>query len=130
MKLKLLIFLSLIFGSVSAQNLEWAVKIDGSLNEFNYSATIDSQGNVYSVGFFQGVVDFDPGSNVFNLQSNGASDYFITKIDADGNFIWARNLDVTGLSAITLDTNDNIYLAGTFAGTTDFDPGLNVLAMV
>lgn len=54
---------------------------------------IDRSGNVYTTGFFGNTVDFDPGPNVFNLSSsNGLSDIFLSKLDADGNFIWAKNI--------------------------------------
>ena len=51
---------------------------------------------------------------------------FVSKLDAAGNFVWAKN--ITGASgavgySIVLDAANNVYAAGAFAGTADFDPG-------
>ena len=35
---------------------------------------------------------FDPGAGVFNLTSAGGGDIYIQKLDANGNFIWAKKM--------------------------------------
>ena len=51
----------------------------------------DSQGNVYSTGYFTGTVDFDPGPGTVLLSSFGGSeDVFVTKVDPAGNLVWAK----------------------------------------
>jgi len=70
----------------------------------------DSAGNVYSTGFFAGTVDFNPGFGTFNLTSAGNSDVFISKLDSEGNFVWAKSSGaggVDGARAIALDTFGN-----------------------
>ena len=39
---------------------------------------------------FKDTADFDPGVGIMNLISNGGDDIFIQKLDANGNFIWAK----------------------------------------
>ncbi|MBK7968297.1 MAG: hypothetical protein IPK08_04850 [Bacteroidetes bacterium] len=51
----------------------------------------DASGNLYFAGAFEGSVDFDPGSGNTTLTAAGFSDSFVSKLDASGNFIWARN---------------------------------------
>ena len=40
--------------------------------------------------WFEGTVDFDPGSGVFNLSDGGGKDAFVLKLDNSGDFIWAK----------------------------------------
>jgi hypothetical protein len=92
---------------------------------------IDSAGDVVIAGQFRGTVDFDPGAGVFELTSQAAApaelDMFVVKLDAAGNFVFARAVGGTGAnatnSALTTDASGAIYAAGAFRGTVDFDPG-------
>ena len=106
-------------------NFVWAKQLGGTDEEEGYSITVDASGNVYTTGFFNGTVDFDPSSSIFNLTAEGGSDIFISKLDASGNFVWAKNIggeeDDAG-NSITVDASGNIYLTGYFEETVDFDP--------
>ena len=75
----------------SGVNFEWAKGIGGSGLDSGLSLAIDSEGNVYTTGSFQGTADFDPGAGTFNLTSAGETDIFISKLDSQGNFEWAKN---------------------------------------
>lgn len=122
----------ILFTSVtlSAQTPEWqwagAMGSDGT--NACYAITMDhSAGAVYATGWFEGTVDFDPGSETFELTSAGGQDIFISKFDIAGNFLWAVNLggtsDDVGYSIAADATADgDIYVAGWFADTADFDP--------
>ena len=82
------------------------------------SIAVDASGNVYTTGYFEGA-DFDPGAGTFNLSSAGGQDVFVQKLDASGNFLWAKafwggnNYDDYGLS-IEVDTSGNVYTTGSF----------------
>ena len=112
--------------NVNAQYLQWAKNMGGDNLDHGFSITTDSFGNVYTTGFFSGMADFDPGPGTFNLISSGFQDVFISKLDASGNFVWAKNMGgggfLTGRS-ITTDAAGNVYTTGNFSGTVDFDPG-------
>lgn len=115
---------SAMFINAQTPIVEWAKSIGGVYDEMAFSIALDSPGNVYTIGYYQGTVDFDPGVGIFNL--TGIENIFISKLDATGNFIWAKSIDGTfsnnGVS-ITIDGLGNIYTTGYFAGTADFDPG-------
>lgn len=129
-------------------NLVWVKHIGGEKNDVGSGIAIDGIGNILITGSFYGTVDFDPGegSNVFSIpllyySSGGTpylygSDIFICKLDADGNFIWARqvggNLDDIG-KAIATDASGNVFTTGEYSAenpsdsvpldSVDFDPG-------
>ncbi len=108
-------------------NLIWVKSFGGTGYEEPYSLAIDASGNIYTTGYFQDTVDFDPSAGTTNLSSNGGIDAFVQKMDASGNFLWAKSFGSTnddqGLS-LTVDTSGNVYITGTFSGTVDFDPGV------
>lgn len=110
-------------------NFLWVKQTGGSTSDFGVSITLDANSNLYTTGYFQGTVDFDPGAGVQNLTSNGLTDIFIQKLDANGNFLWAKHmgggLQDQGLSIIT-DNNGNVYTTGSFRATVDFDPGAGI----
>lgn len=108
-------------------NLLWARQWGGSKTEYASALAIDAANNVYTTGFFMDTVDFDPAMSAsFTMAAvgNGVTNTFISKIDASGNFVWARQL-VTSVSSvgngITIDAAGNIYSTGSFIGTADFD---------
>ena len=104
----------------------WAKGIGGTGLDAGYRIAVDSNGNVYTTGLFSGTVDFDPGVSIFNLTSAGSSDIFVSKLNSGGDFVWAKSMGGTGSDEghdITVDSNGNVYIAGFFSGTADFDPG-------
>jgi len=108
-------------------NLVWAKQLGGYDYDYASSIAIDDSGNVYTTGWFSGTADFDPGPATFNLTATGAEDIFITKLDASGNLIWAKQLGGSFSNeegrSIAVDTAGNVYATGFFDGTVDFDPG-------
>lgn len=96
---------------------------------------VDNAGNLYLTGFFRGTIDFDPGNGVAELAATGNYSAFLTKLDTNGNFVWARNI-ADGLSSPTtnaaigidlaIDSSGNLYTEGVFYGTVDFNPGSGV----
>jgi len=107
-------------------NFLWVKQIGGTYYEEGHSIAIDASGNVITVGFFSGTIDFNPGTGVTNLTSAGSSDMFMQQLDADGNFMWVKQLGGLGedlVNDITIEANGNIYTTGSFSGTVDFDPG-------
>jgi hypothetical protein len=76
--------------TLSAQTFTWAKNMGGTSLDNGLSVAIDASGNVYTTGYFQGTADFDPGAGVSNLTSFGGTDIFISKVNADGKFVWAQ----------------------------------------
>jgi len=118
---------------MQAQTLNWAKKIGGENLDIGRTIITDAAGNVYTSGSFVGTVDFDPGAGVFNLVSetgNDILDIYISKLDASGNFVWAKRIGGQGellARALTLDASGNILLCGRLIGTADFDPGAGMV---
>ena len=120
----------------TAGNFVWAKQIGGSgsmaIRTFQIdgsSIAIDATGNIYTTGAFSGTVDFDPGAGVYTLSAAGDADIFVSKLDISGNFVWAKQMACTNSgysNSIELDATGNIYTAGAFSGTVDFDPGVGV----
>ncbi len=110
-------------------NFLWAKDMGGDFEETALSIAIDANGGIYTTGFFEDFVDFDPSNQAYNLGVVGLDDIFISKLDADGNFVWAKRIGGIGYdyaNSITLK-NSSIYITGTFQNTVDFDPSANTL---
>lgn len=117
---------------LQAQNLMWARSLGGNVADLARSLAVDPVGNVFYVGTYEGIVDFDPGPGTYTLSSAGAVDVFVAKLDPSGNFLWARSIGGTFTDAafsIALDASSNAYIAGSFLGTIDFDPGPGINTM-
>jgi hypothetical protein len=82
---------------------------------------------VYTTGYFQLSGDFDPGEGFAELLGEGGFDIFMSKLDSDGDFVWANAFaGVSGNNqgrAIAVDGLGNVYATGQFGGSVDFDPG-------
>jgi gliding motility-associated-like protein len=113
--------------------LEWAKNVGGSSTEGATSVKADATGNVYVAGFFNSsTVDFDPGPGIVNLSSAGSDDAFISKLDANGNLLWARSLGGSSgdiINDIEIDNAGNVYTTGYFANTVDFDPSVGTFSL-
>ena len=106
-------------------NLVFAKRFGGGISDLGYSIAVDSTENIYTTGFFQDTVDFDPSAGTTNLTTAGLSDVFISKLDASGNLVFAKRFGAAEADAgrsIALDSTGNIYTAGYFEQTVDFDP--------
>jgi hypothetical protein len=107
-------------------NFVWAKRMGGTNADVSLGNVVDSTGNVYTTGSFRDTADFDPGPGTYYLTSAGDRDIFVSKLDSSGNFVWAKSMGGTGgdlASSPALDSAGNIYTAGEFEGTVDFDPG-------
>jgi hypothetical protein len=107
-------------------SLLWALTFGGSTEDYGEALALDGDGNVYVAGYFNGTSDFEPGADVTNLTSAGDYDAFLSKFNADGDFLWAIRLGGTSADQVrdmAVDTAGNILLVGQFSGTADFDPG-------
>ncbi len=111
---------------LAAQQLEWGVSFGGASMDLVNDVASDKAGNMYAVGnFLSTIIDIDPGTGTFELQSQGGADIFITKLDAAGNFVWGTS--VGGLNqqhayGIVIDDSNYLYITGHFQGLVDFDP--------
>jgi len=100
-------------------NFLWAKKAGGTNGDKGLSIAVDGSGNSYVTGYFQDTATFGSTS----LTSSGLSDLFITKLDSNGNFLWAKRAGGTSIDAgfgIAVDGSGNSYVTGSFDGTATF----------
>jgi hypothetical protein len=123
-----LFILIILFSNVNAkaQSFVWAKAMGGTKSDYSASVAVDAAGNVYTIGYYLGTADFNPGPGTANLTAAGRSDIYISKLDGAGNFVWAKSIGGNGWddgAGIAVDALGNIILTGHFSGTADFDPG-------
>lgn len=132
----LLLFLPPLLGSYAtfSQDIffDWVTQLDRRQGRTEgYSIAVDDDKNVYIAGGFSNTIDLDPGPGIFNVTtvpgtSSGWDHIFVVKLDPNGNFIWGKDIGgdrVTNCYFLKVEPDGNIYITGTFSGTTDFDPG-------
>ncbi len=91
---------------------------------------LDADNNIIAAGYFQGIIDLDPGTGVLERTSLGgsindnATDIYLAKYTNSGRLIWGFALGSVGADApnsLKIDKEGNIYLAGYFGGQMDVD---------
>ncbi len=99
----------------TAGDFIWAKAVGGAGLDRAFAVSTDVEGNVFVTGRFQQTVDFDPGSGSFALTAASSMDLFTLKLDVAGNFAWAVQHYVSGISDvadITVDNLGHVYVAG------------------
>jgi hypothetical protein len=112
---------------INADGTYGYTKTFGGLDVDSFAAlSVDSSGNVYvGINFSSGTIDLDPSVGVDEYTNLGGVDIALVKINADGTYGYSKHIggaDTETLSGIANDTDGNVYLIGTFNGTTDFNP--------
>lgn len=107
-------------------NFQWALRIGGLFIDRARSVVNDIDGFIYIAGEFNHTVDFNPGTDIYNLTSAGDLDVYIMKLNSNGDFIWAvqmGGIETDICNSLERDLEGNIYTTGFFSGVADFDPG-------
>ena len=106
----------------------WARKMGGTRYDYGADIAVDSGGNSYVTGVFQGSATF----GTYNLSAAGGStdyDIFVEKLDSTGTVLWARRMgsalitypqQIESGDGITVDSGGNSYVTGGFLGTATF----------
>jgi Planctomycete extracellular/Beta-propeller repeat len=116
-------------------SVNWARNYVGEVEV--HGIAVDAAGSVYTTGTFSGTTDFDPAAPTgkgkqqnprkYDLTSSSGLEVFAAKLDANGDFAWAKQVVSSGSdgfgTAMALDATANVYVTGHFSGTADFDPG-------
>ncbi len=109
----------------------WAHPVGGASQDAAVRVMLDAEGRPVFIGSFKFLADFDPGPGTQNLGNTagfGDDDGFILKLDAAGALVWAshfgaaRAQESDQLRDTGIDSNENLYLLGSFQGRIDADP--------
>lgn len=99
----------------------WAKSLGGSSGlDVGRGVATDANGNVYAMGQFEGAAFF---GNSDTLISLGSLDFFITKLNPNGQVRWAKRFGGTRFDLanhITADANGNVYATGLLSGIVNF----------
>jgi len=108
-------------------NLLWDMSLGSGAGDTEvYGNQVDANGNIIVSGTFSGTVDFDPLGTHHNLTSNGNDNGFIAKYTPAGTLIWVAPVNgsfVNDGSAVSVDSNNDIYLTGAFTSPLVFNGG-------
>lgn len=131
---RLIFLVSFFLTGLTQLNAQWLKGISGAGSQLGKGIAVDAGGNVFVTGTFAGTTDFDPGPGAFLLSStcpcdvsnSPKADVYLAKYDRNGAFLWALRIgggdaDVSG--SVGLDAAGNVFVTGTFWGSSDFDPG-------
>lgn len=105
----------------------WAAQSGGSKDDQSSGITKDTNGYIYLTGSFLKSASFGK----TKLKSQGKEDIFVTKIDGDGNTLWAKQAGGLGNEysrGIKLDSKGDIYITGEFNSSFDF--GINKISNI
>lgn len=119
---------SVIFKLNPSGELLWYRQFKGDENQHINALSTDVSNNVYATGYFTGLSNFGTETEIFNLNSFGHSDIFISKLNELGNLEWVKQLGGTSDdigNSITVDIYDNVFTCGNFQETVDFNTGAN-----
>lgn len=111
--------------------LLWIKSIGSDENDLNDQLTwrphlaADSAGNLYFGCTYYDTLDIDPGSNTQLIEPLGGSDFFILKLNEDGELIWAHSFgseENDELKGLKFHPNNQLIAVGNLGSKMDFDP--------
>ncbi|MEN6445086.1 MAG: SBBP repeat-containing protein [Candidatus Cloacimonas sp.] len=106
-------------------NWLWAKQAGGTVCDEGNSIAVDYDGNIYVTGWFSDSATFGNTtltSSVHYVYSNNR-DIFVTKLDSNGNWLWAKQAGGTGDDysySIAVDSDGNSYVTGNFYVIANF----------
>ena len=104
----------------------WGRIFGGAGTDVANAIAVDGAGAVWITGVLGGGGDLDPGAAAFTVTGNGLQDIFISKLDANGSFVWGGSIGGSGNDlgrGIAVTSSGHAVVCGEFRNTADFDPG-------
>lgn len=102
-------------------SLAWAQNV---ANAAAHTIVVDSSGNVLLTGSFSGTASFGSTNLTSTLSgSSYSTDAYVTKLDTNGNFLWADGAGGKGTDSgngIAVDNAGNAYVTGYYQGSATF----------
>jgi len=100
----------------------WSKSFGSASSDQANGVAVDSSGDLVVTGYFFGTVDFGGGA----LQSFDDADIFLAKFSSGGTHLWSQrygNSFFDGGSGVTVDSEGNIIMTGTFWFALNFGGG-------
>ena len=100
----------------SAGQLLWARRAGGPGYDSANGIAVDTLGNCFVTGGYEGVADFSGSTSLTNTSPTSYGDAFLVKYDASGNLVWARSAGVAQAAdegaAVAVDGGGNVLVTG------------------
>src|ERR1700690_1454928 len=118
--------LGLFLAPGAQAQFQWAKRIASTIDtdtELSIGMTLDTNGNCYVTGWFDGTNDF--GGVTLTNDGGGGQDIFVAKYNSSGTLQWANRAGGSSANrdagrGIGVDTDGNVYVAGGYYGPADF----------
>lgn len=117
----------------SSGNYAWANRIFGTSVDNIYDVVLDGDQNIYVTGTHtSGTLTFST-TPAISISSAGGNDAFLAKFDRNGVCQFANRIAGNGNDlgrSIAIDNNGDLFVAGQFTRTCDFDPSAGTANLV
>ena len=103
---------------------QWARTWGGLYMDMAISMDRDFSNNVYVAGFFSDSVEFNPDGGESH-SSHGNIDCYLSKFNQSGTWQWTETWGGSSSDsgmAVNIDNYNNLYVAGHYIGSVDFNP--------
>lgn len=104
-------------------NVQWATSAQGTERNCGQAIAVDSAGNSYVTGYFEGATVVFGSDTLYNVHP-GSGDIFVVKLDKNGHVEWAKSAGGTSddiATGISVDPWGFSYITGYFNSyTVDF----------
>jgi len=114
-------------------NYKYTRTFGGNSTDLAYDIAVDTVGNIYTVGSFIGLVDFDPTTASDDLDAGELCDPYVAKYNTNGAYQWSfsiQAIDQMVFTTITIIKDNEIFAAGNSESTqyhVRFDSDGNIL---
>lgn len=102
----------------AAGNVLWLKSFGGNNGDLSNSASTDNAGNCYITGYYSSI-NITFGTYTLTNTVSGSFNYFLTKLDANGNTLWAvgGQAGQSQSNQVCTDPSGDVAIAGTFSGS-------------
>lgn len=110
----------------------WVKNMGGINSDLGNGIFADSQGAVYTTGYFNETADFDPSENSVNIVTHGSYDIFVSKLNGEGEFVWAYSFGGSQADigrAICVNEVGTVYITGENRTSSYFDPNSSQITL-
>jgi hypothetical protein len=107
-------------------NYEWCAYWGGPGADVAFTVARGSAGEIFTGGYFEGTVDFDPGTGGDNHNDPGSGGGFLLSLNPDSSFNWANTItgsNIDSVYGVAAMADEHVYIGGMFGDTINFDPG-------